>query len=111
MTDDYMKYRGKCREFCDKLIKQDPSLILVRGFYHCPEWGKQQHWWCKKADGTIVDPTVRQFPTKGIGATYEEFDGWCECEVCGKRVLEADAIIDGRFALCSGKCHRELVGL
>jgi len=28
---DYEKYRGKCKEFSEALIKKDPTLRLVRG--------------------------------------------------------------------------------
>ena len=107
---DYMKYRGKCKEFCDKLVAEDPSLTLVRGYYMCPFEGKMTHWWCTKPDGTIVDPTVRQFSSKGIGAEYIEFDGWLNCEECGRRMHEDDAQFAGRFPICSTKCHMKLVG-
>ena len=64
---DYEKYRGKCKQFSEELCAQDSSLSLVKGWYHCPIWGRQEHWWCKKPDGTIIDPTVNQFPSKGLG--------------------------------------------
>lgn len=110
---DYVKYRGKCREFCDELIKSDPTLILVRGYFHCVFDGKQPHWWCKKPDGTIVDPTIRQFTSKGIAGEYEEFDGNVECSECGKIIPEEEAQFDGNghYAYCSDKCHMRHVGL
>ena len=88
----------------------DPSLRLVRGFYHCPLWGKQNHWWCVRSDGTIVDPTVKQFPTAGAGAEYEEFDGRIECEYCTKKVPEVDAYMVDQHAYCSGTCYGHDVG-
>ena len=91
-------------------MEQNPELTLVRGFYHCPFWGKQQHWWTQYPDGTIYDPTKNQFPSKGCGE-YELFDGMCECEECGKKVKESEAIFEGRFALCSTECLFKLVGL
>lgn len=108
---DYIRYRGKCKEFCDKAILDDPSLVLVRGYYVCPLDGKQEHWWCVKLDGTIFDPTVKQFKTNGAGAEYEEFNGWLECEECGKRILEEDAIPMGRYGVCSNACAKKLVGI
>lgn len=33
---DYAKYRGKCKEMSEEAVAQDPSLRLVRGYYHCP---------------------------------------------------------------------------
>lgn len=110
LEDDYHKYRGKCKEMSEALIKADPALILVRGYYICPIWGEQQHWWTKKADGTIIDPTKYQFPSKGTGE-YIEFDGTIECSNCGKKILEEDADIEGRYAFCSMKCHGQFVGV
>jgi hypothetical protein len=66
-ADDYAKYRGRCREMSEALCAQDSTLTLVRGHYFCPFWGEQAHWWCQRSDGTIVDPTARQFPSKGAG--------------------------------------------
>lgn len=108
---EYLQYRGKCKEYSEALVAEDSSLTLVRGYYHCPMWGKQEHWWCKKPDGTIVDPTVDQFPTSGIAAEYEEFDGMCECAECGKRIPEEEARFDSRYAFCSTACNMRFVGL
>ena len=71
---DYQKYRGKCKEFSQEAVLRDPTLRLVRGFYHCPFWGEQPHWWTVRLDGSIYDPTKDQFPSKGLG-NYEEFTG------------------------------------
>lgn len=109
--NDYLMYRGKCLEMSEALIASDPSLSLVRGYYICPFWGKQDHWWCRKPDGTIVDPTKDQFPSKGIGAEYIKFDGNIECANCGKGIREEDADIEGRYAFCSYECHGQFVGV
>ena len=108
---DYAKYRGKCKEYCEELMDNDSSLTLVRGYYHCPMWGKQEHWWCKDSDGNIVDPTVNQFPTKGAAAEYEEFNGLIECANCGKEVTEEEAIFESNYGFCSGTCICRFVGL
>lgn len=107
---DYTKYRGKCREFSEKLIAKDNSLILVRGYYYCPIWGKQEHWWTKKKSGEIVDPTKMQFPSNGTGI-YEEFDGNVNCEQCGFQIKEENAIMNGPYPCCSQRCALDLVGL
>jgi len=107
---DYSRYRGKCKEMSEAACAADPTLRLVRGFYHCPIWGQQQHWWTERADGTIVDPTVRQFPTAGAGATYEEYDGIIECEYCSKRVSEDDACMVEHHAYCSDSCYARDIG-
>lgn len=101
---DYTKYRGRCKEMSEAAVADDPTLRLVRGWYHCPIWGKQPHWWAERPDGTVVDPSARQFPSKGIGE-YEEYDGTIECEQCGRVVAEADAYFDGHHAFCSYSCY------
>jgi hypothetical protein len=108
---DYQKYRGKCKIFCEEAIKQNPSLKLVRGHYICPFWGEQPHWWIVRQDGSIYDPTVRQFPTKGVGAEYIEFNGIIPCAECGKKVKEEDARINGNYGFCSNLCAHKFVGL
>lgn len=110
MTTDYERYRGKCYEMSVAACDEDPSLTLVRGWYHCPIWGKQDHWWCVSHDGKIFDPTVKQFPSKGIGQ-YERFRGVVECAECGKEILEEEARIEGRYAFCSYRCHGRFVGI
>lgn len=106
----YSKYRGKCKEYCEAARKDDPTLILVRGHYHCPLWGEQPHWWLKREDGTIVDPTVEQFPAPGAGE-YVEFDGMVNCSECGREMREEDATFDSNYCFCCGNCHMRFVGM
>lgn len=110
-TENYHKYRGKCREMSEALVKEDPTLRLVRGHYACPFWGDQPHWWCEKEDGTIVDPTAKQFPMEGKAGEYIEFNGIITCEECGTQVPEEKAYIDGNHTFCTGNCFAEHVGL
>jgi hypothetical protein len=111
VQSDYLTYRGKCKEMSEAACAGDSSLRLVRGFYHCPLWGKQAHWWAvRDSDGSIVDPSVKQFPTKGAGAEYEEFDGTIECEYCAKTVSEDDAYFVDHHTYCSGECYGHDVG-
>jgi hypothetical protein len=107
---DYLKFRGKCKEMSEELCKADPSLTLVRGHYYCPFWGEQAHWWTTKPDGMIVDPTAKQFPSKGLGE-YVPFNGFVECAQCGKEMEEKAARFDSRYAFCSVKCNMRFVGL
>ena len=62
------------------------------------------------ADGTVVDPSVKQFPTKGAGADYEEFDGNVECEYCGDIVVLDVAYRYEQHAYCSDACFRHDIG-
>lgn len=108
---DYVKYRGRCKEMSEKLVLEDPTLTLVRGFYYCPLWESEEpHWWTKKPDGTIVDPSKLQFPSAGIGE-YVEFDGNITCSQCSKSILEKDAVINGNYGFCSNACAMKFVGL
>jgi hypothetical protein len=110
MSDDYAKYRGKCKEMSEALVAADPTLTLVRGHYFCLQWGEQAHWWCKQPDGTIVDPTKYQFPSQGRGA-YVEFDGIVECSNCGKQIKEEDGDYESNYVFCSYECHGQFVGV
>lgn len=109
--DNYIKYRGKCRQFSKKAVEEDPTLTLVRGYYYCPIWGvREPHWWTVRQDGTIYDPTCLQFPSEGHGE-YEVFDGFFECEECGKRVREEDGHVAGSHFVCSNECYGRFVGV
>ena len=108
---DYHKYRGKCKEMAEAACSQNPDLTLVRGFYHDPFYGKEQHWWTKDKNGNIVDPTAKQFPIGGIKEFYEEFDGNCECSNCGETFKEEDGTFESNYAFCSGSCFARFVGL
>lgn len=110
MTTNYLKYRGKCKELSEQAVKDDPTLRLVRGHYHCPMWGEQAHWWTVRPDGTIHDPSKRQFPSGGVGE-YVEFDGNVKCSNCGKPMKEEDAQFESNYCFCSTKCHMKFVGL
>jgi hypothetical protein len=109
-VSDYSEYRGKCKEFSEKLCEEDKTLTLVRGWYHCPIWGKQAHWWTTKPDGTVVDPTVKQFPTKGVGAYYEEYIGIVVCEYCGVSVHEHDAYFVDQHVYCCDQHYARDIG-
>lgn len=101
---NYIKYRGKCKEFCEALCKEDTTLTMVRGHYYDAMWGQQAHWWCTKPDGTVVDPTKLQFPSEGRGL-YVPFDGTVECSNCGEEGTEEDFDCShGRYVFCSDKC-------
>lgn len=110
MTDDYAKYRGKCKEMSEAEVAADPSLKLVRGHYYCPFWGEQPHWWTVRPDGTINDPTKLQFPSKGNGE-YVEFDGNVSCSECGKEMKEEEAMSESNYCFCSGECYGRFVGV
>lgn len=100
--------RGRCKEMSEAAVAADATLTLVRGWYHDPVWGREEHWWTKRPDGSIYDPTAAQFPVGGIEFLYEEFVGLYPCWECGREVAEVD-LIEGRC--CSARCFMRLVGL
>jgi hypothetical protein len=106
---DYREFRGKCRELCEAAVKADPSLTIVRGHYFDWQWGEQPHWWTVRKDGSIYDPTARQFPSNGSGA-YVPFSGVVECAECGKQMQESEAEFGSNYAFCSYVCHGRFVG-
>jgi hypothetical protein len=109
--NDYVKYRGKCKAMSEELCNNNSSLTLVRGYYFCPFWNvTEQHWWTKETDGTIVDPTKEQYPSKGNGE-YIEFDGMCECEECGALFPENKGTFHGSHAFCSYICYGRCIGV
>lgn len=101
---------GRCQEFAKFAVEQDSSLTLTRGWYNCPRWGKQQHWWTTRQDGSVYDPTANQFPSLGEGE-YIPFTGWLECDECGKSIREEDATFYGKYILCTGICFGKFVGV
>ena len=109
---DYLKYRGKCKEMSEALA-EEKGYRLVRGYYNEPIWNtREAHWWCvDDATGLIHDPTAKQFPSGGINEFYEEFDGYVNCEECGKRISESEITMMGMYPVCSNECACRLVGL
>lgn len=83
---------GKCDVRTEEMVAAFPELRRARGFYHCPSWGPRTHWWCLTADGTVVDPSCRQFPSGGAGR-YQE--------------LEEDELPTGVCPDCGGFCFKE----
>lgn len=98
--------RGKCKEYSEKAVAADPTLRLVRGWYHDPQWGSQEHWWTVRPDGTIFDPTAEQFPMGDIKFLYEEYKGFFPCRECGAEITEDDHY----EGCCNSDCYGRLIG-
>lgn len=111
---DYRTYRGKCKEMSEAAVANDPTLRLVRGHVFVVQWNSTEaHWWCERADGTIFDPSVLQFPSAPHSSLYEEFDGRIECCNCGKEGTEDEFVSlgAGDYMACSVRCARSFVGV
>lgn len=96
---------GKCAEVTLAMQSAFPELRRVRGFYHCPIWGRRTHWWLQDGD-EIVDPTSKQHPSNGIGQ-YQEVKDETEiptgvCADCGEPVYNGDYF-------CSNECELKTV--
>lgn len=104
-STEYLKYRGKCKELSEKYIQDHPEYEIIKGWYWCPFWGKQQHFWTRhKKTKEIVDPSKNQFPSKGMGE-YIEYDGMLECEYCGTSIHEEDVYFVDHHVYCSYTCY------
>lgn len=111
MSTDYQKYRGKCKKLSEAACRKDPTLTIKRGWYYCPIINKdEEHWWTVREDGSIYDPSRKQFPSKGYGY-YTEYEGFVECAECGKQIPENEIIHMSRYYVCSDRCAMNLVGL
>jgi hypothetical protein len=110
-SDGYRLLAGKCYEICKAIASKYPEFILVRGHYYCPIWNQDRpHWWLKSEDDVIYDPTVEQFPSKGMGQ-YKEFSGMCPCSNCGDEIEEDNAVIEGNYTFCCYNCHGKFIGV
>lgn len=107
MTDPTL--RGRCHSMALEAAEADATLKAVAGWYHCPIWGQEEHWWCERADGTIVDPTAAQFPSNGSGR-YERHDGPAWCLQCGIDFPWEQYMETGR-PICSDECYCRMVGV
>jgi len=93
---------GLCEEATVGMLAQFSELKRVRG--HVRWQGQREkpwpHWWCVAPDGSIVDPTVEQFPA--VELVYEAWDErrpepTGKCHDCGDYVF-------GGSEFCSQKC-------
>jgi len=105
--------RGKCKEFAEKYVTDNPDFRVACGFYYDPLMNSdEEHYWCvNKETGEIHDPTRKQFPSGGIPSFYREFNGFFSCEQCGKECHHESMIHSGRFHFCSVRCYGRCVGL
>lgn len=108
MTQD-TSLRGKCEEYAKAAAEADSTLTVVRGWYVDPIWGREEHWWTTRPDGTIYDPTAAQFPMGGVAEWYEPFAGLYPCGGCGTEITEETARVNSGY--CCGHCYAVDVGL
>jgi hypothetical protein len=95
---------GQCSEATEAMADAFPELKRVRGHYYCHRWGERTHWWLVAPDGSIVDPTAAQFPSRGDGDYVEWNEG--DEEPTGK-CPNCDGYVYGGGTVCSEQCARE----
>lgn len=95
---------GKCAEVTLAMAEAFPELTRVRGHYYCFAWGERTHWWLTTREGTIVDPTASQFPSRGNGE-YVELDASAPMPT-GKCPNCSGLCYDGGYC-CSDRCGAE----
>jgi len=97
---------GDCKTYSEAMQHEFKELRIVRGHYYCPVWGERGHWWLVHPEGYRVDPTAKQFPSRGGGVYIEWEEGQAEptglCLNCGGYVYNG-------HTCCSEECHREAV--
>ena len=97
---------GKCSQITMDMANAFPSLRRVRGHYYCPVWGERAHWWLVDEDGTVIDPTAAQFPSRGMGPYVPWDESQPEptgmCPNCGGPCYNGDT-------LCCQECHDSYV--
>ncbi len=106
ISENVQNAYGKCAEVTNEMAVAFPELVRVRGHYYCWVWGERSHWWLVDENGSIVDPTAEQFPSKGNGEYVQWIDGTPEptgkCANCGNLVYNGDTC-------CSEICSAEYV--
>lgn len=103
------KAYGRCAEATLEMREAFPELTRVPGYVMDSFWGKRDHWWLTSPDGTIVDPTVSQFPCPLEYIPHREGDPvrLGKCMNCGEYIwgLPGSGI---DTACCSTACATEL---
>lgn len=106
----YEQYYGQCQKACGAMVLVFPELTIRKG-YASTEWGERGHWWLTTADGTIIDPTAKQFPS--IFGYREWVPGSLvligKCCNCGDEIWEAVQSLDNikRKEICSVACGND----
>lgn len=87
---------GQCEYICKKMVAKFPELLLIKGYYWDSMWGRREHLWIGAPDGTILDPTAIQFPSKGSGHYEPLTDGdprpTGKCPHCGEYCYDNEAV-------------------
>jgi hypothetical protein len=101
--------RGQCVDATLRMATAFPELRRVRGHYVCPLDGRRSHWWLVTPDGQILDPTVEQFASNGMGE-YEPYIGkepTGQCLDCGALLFDSETFCNATCAMETAKFMAE----
>ena len=99
---DYESTYGQCIQATKSMTKAFPELRTAKGFLFDAQWGRRQHMWCVAQDGSIVDPTKKQFPCP---VEYDEVLPGDESRIpTGVRMDCGDDVYNGD-TFCSEECE------
>lgn len=110
---EFEKVYGQCAKYVRQMVTVFPELHVRAGYYFDFQWGMRQHWWLETPDGTVIDPTAHQFPSKGRGP-YEVLEPGDRpvgiCMDCGADVFNKDPETgqrnDSAPNFCNARCER-----
>lgn len=109
-NQDYVA--GLCADATRRMVVAFPELKRVAGTAYSA-MRTTEHWWCVAPDGTVVDPTARQFSGCGV----VEYVPWKpgdevrvgRCMNCGEDIYERVESLQGsRREICGETCEREM---
>jgi hypothetical protein len=102
---------GKCYEATTAMVSAFPELRRVRGQVITVLWGERDHWWCVAPNGSVVDPTKRQFPAVLRYMPWDESKGEPpqrrKCPDCGDEHHGEDDFCDDS---CRRRYHAYIMG-
>lgn len=100
---------GECRTATELMVKEFPELKRVAGHVYTLGWGKRSHFWCVTPDGSIVDPTARQFPGLLGYEPWKPGDEVCvgKCMNCGCEIWRKVQSLEDvkRECICGRECE------
>ena len=96
---------GMCQSATLEMATSFPELKRVRG--HVKHLGP--HWWCIAPDGSIIDPTVSQYPYIPDLSQYEEFDESLAETLPTGMCMNCGGHLYYQASFCNKSCHRAVL--
>lgn len=93
---------GMCSSATKEMLGAFPELTRVRGWVHDAFVGRREHWWLTAPDGSVVDPTVDQFP--GV-YEYEPLDEANPPPLRSGSCMDCGASVFDGATFCDAECE------